>query len=114
MHNFEETKKSALLQSLAIDAISMASYAVPWLGEGTDVIVAPLLAFWIWRLHGSWTATTIGFFEELLPFTDIVPTAILTWWYRFVLREKETRQQHGVASQLDDASEIPDDFVKNR
>jgi hypothetical protein len=89
---YRAAKYSALVQSLIIDALGMLSYALPGMFEVTDVAIAPLLAIWIWALHRNSVAAAIGFAEELLPFTDVVPTATITWFYRFVLNETATRQ----------------------
>jgi hypothetical protein len=91
---FNAAKNSALVQSLIIDAIGMLSYAVPGLFELADVAIAPLLAIWIWSLHRNGVAATVGFFEEIVPFTDVTPTATLTWFYRFVLNETSTRRDY--------------------
>ena len=85
-----QSRTNSLIQSLLIDAIGMATYLVPGLGESFDLMVAPILAIWIWRLHGSWIAGSIGFFEEILPYTDIFPTATATWCYRFLLRDRKS------------------------
>ncbi|HVW01414.1 MAG TPA: hypothetical protein VHB77_13770 [Planctomycetaceae bacterium] len=81
-----EGRTNSLVQSLVIDALGMATYLLPFVGEEFDLMIAPVLAIWIWRLHGSWVAGSIGFFEEVLPFTDIFPTATATWCYRYLLR----------------------------
>lgn len=92
MSKFEQVRRESLIQSLAIDALGMGSYLFPLLGEGFDVVLAPLLSWWILRLHGSAVAATFIFFEEIIPYTDIFPTATITWWVRFILQKEKTRQ----------------------
>ena len=91
---FATARQSALVQSILIDCIGMASYLAPGLLEGTDLVVAPVLALWIAALHKNYLAAGIGLAEELLPFTDIVPTATITWYYRFMLNEAKTRLEY--------------------
>ena len=40
---------------------------------------APVSGWLIHRLYGYAGFTFLGFSEELLPFTDIIPTATLAW-----------------------------------
>jgi hypothetical protein len=80
-------KKSDLWHSLAIDALGLATYLVPGLGETADWVMAPLLALWLWQVHGSWTGAAVELAEELLPGTDFIPTATLTWLYRYWLKK---------------------------
>lgn len=41
---------------------------------------APISAVLVHLMYGRAGMTTLALFEELLPFTDIVPTATLAWW----------------------------------
>jgi len=76
-----------LVLSVVIDAIGMSSYAADtamMLGEVLDLAWAPLQALWLRDFFdGSWTITTIGFLEEILPFTDALPTASLAWVFSY-------------------------------
>ena len=64
---------------VAMDAAGDASELVPVLGEFTDVAFAPLEAYLLKILFGSNVIAGFGFVEELLPFTDIIPTFTLAW-----------------------------------
>lgn len=64
---------------VVMDAAGDASELVPVLGEFTDVGFAPLEAYLLKLLFGSNAIAGFGFFEELLPFTDIIPTFTLAW-----------------------------------
>jgi len=65
-----------------MDLIGCASYAVPLLGEVSDVIWAPLSAIIFYRMFGG-TLGTFGslfnFMEELFPGLDFIPTFTLSW-----------------------------------
>mmetsp|Transcript_41338 Transcript_41338/g.54341 ORF Transcript_41338/g.54341 Transcript_41338/m.54341 type:complete len:394 (+) Transcript_41338:317-1498(+) len=69
--------------SLLIDFIGSSSYALPMLGEGTDVLWAPVQAMLLHKMYSrsSPWASYVGFAEELLPFTDACPTATLAWFH---------------------------------
>lgn len=65
-----------------IDLLGCASYAVPLLGEVSDVIWAPVSAIIFYRMFGG-TLGTFGslfnFMEELFPGLDFIPTFTLSW-----------------------------------
>jgi hypothetical protein len=93
---------SKLLLSLLIDAIGSASYLVPVVGEITDLGWAPVQMILLMALYETANGATnndgsngssaggggadlewlkyVSFVEEILPFTDIVPTATLGWF----------------------------------
>ncbi|HVI48914.1 MAG TPA: hypothetical protein VM802_28865 [Chitinophaga sp.] len=67
---------------ILMDLIGCASYAVPVLGEVSDVIWAPISAIIFYRMFGGSVGTFGGvfnFIEELFPGTDFIPTFTLTW-----------------------------------
>jgi hypothetical protein len=78
---------SKLLLSLLIDAIGSASYLVPVVGEITDVGWAPVQMILLMALYENdnnnesleWLKY-VSFVEEIMPFTDIVPTATIGWF----------------------------------
>ncbi|CAM9437277.1 unnamed protein product [Laminaria digitata] len=77
-----------LALSVAVDFIGCTSYAVPVLGESTDLLWAPmsyLLIDAMYRESTPW-AGLFGAVEELLPFTDIIPTATLAWIKEYLPR----------------------------
>lgn len=45
------------------------------------MIWAPISAFLIHRMFGMAGFTFLGFAEEMLPFTDVIPTATITWFW---------------------------------
>lgn len=77
-----------LALSVAVDFIGCTSYAVPVLGETADVLWAPmsyLLIDAMYRESSPW-AGLFGAAEEILPFTDIIPTATLAWIKEYLPR----------------------------
>jgi hypothetical protein len=65
-----------------MDLIGCVSYAVPLLGEVSDVLWAPVSAIIFYRMFGG-TLGTFGsmfnFIEELFPGLDFIPTFTLSW-----------------------------------
>ncbi|KAG6976803.1 hypothetical protein JG688_00000988 [Phytophthora aleatoria] len=70
-----------LVASLAIDFLGNATFVIPGLGEVADVLWAPVSARMVDTLYkeSSPRAKYVAFLEELLPFTDFIPTATLAW-----------------------------------
>jgi hypothetical protein len=71
--------------SLFIDALGSASYLVPVVGEVTDLGWAPLQTILIMALYDTTTPHLkyVSFVEEILPFTDFVPSATIGWAVQF-------------------------------
>lgn len=76
-----ENSSRKLIASLAIDFLGNATFVVPGLGEMADVLWAPVSAKMVDTLYkdSSPHAKYVAFLEELLPFTDFIPTATLAW-----------------------------------
>ena len=78
----EKKYTSSLWVCVIMDLLGCASYAVPLLGEVSDVIWAPLSAIVFYRMFGG-TLGTFGslfnFMEELFPGLDFIPTFTLSW-----------------------------------
>lgn len=76
-----ENPSSKLMASLAIDFLGNATFVVPGLGELADVLWAPVSAKLVSGMYSESSphAKYVAFFEELLPFTDFIPTATLAW-----------------------------------
>jgi len=104
--NFEKRKRLALILSIVFDVVGMISYIFPALGESFDFIWAPIAGLANILLFGGWAGILGGvgtFAEELLPFTDFIPSFLIMWFVKFVLLEKRTRQQ--LDGEAADASE---------
>ncbi|KAG7396663.1 hypothetical protein PHYBOEH_001947 [Phytophthora boehmeriae] len=70
-----------LVASLIIDFLGTANFAVPVVGELADLLWAPVSAKMVNTLYSesSPQAKYVAFVEEVLPFTDFIPTATLAW-----------------------------------
>jgi hypothetical protein len=75
-----------LILSLFIDLIGSASYLLPVVGEGLDLAWAPTQTILIMAMYDSTSPNLkyVSFLEEILPFTDIVPSATIGWACEFV------------------------------
>ena len=67
---------------ILIDIIGMLSYLIPGMGEWMDTVWAPISAFLFSLLFGGTKGTIIAFLEEILPFTDAIPTFTITYFIR--------------------------------
>jgi len=72
---------SRLVLSLLIDFVGSCSYLLPGAGEAFDVFWAPAQTLLLVAMYGDKNSSIqyISFAEEMLPFTDVLPTASLGW-----------------------------------
>ena len=68
-----------LVGCILLDLLGDTSELIPFLGEFTDVAYAPIEAGLLKALFRSNSIAAFGFVEEILPFTDIIPTFTLSW-----------------------------------
>mgnify|MGYP006082304455 FL=1 len=81
-----------LVLSILLDIIGMLSFSLPFVGEFSDVIWAPLSAFIMTSIYKGITgkiAGMVNLFEELMPGLDFIPTFTLTWLYNYVVINKK-------------------------
>lgn len=70
---------------ILLDVIGMASYFIPALGEFADVVWAPISGFLFYILFGGrfgMIGAALNFLEEIIPFTDIIPSFTIAWFIR--------------------------------
>jgi hypothetical protein len=85
-------KYTKLFLGLLFDAVGMLSFAIPGVGEFSDVIWAPVSGWLMTRLYKGKVGKTAGmitFVEELIPGMDIIPTFTITWLYTYVLNKEK-------------------------
>jgi hypothetical protein len=75
---------SQLFVSLWLDFMGSASYLLPLVGEVTDVVWAPIQTTLLMAMYpeGPSFLKYLSMTEELLPLTDIIPTATLGWFHQ--------------------------------
>lgn len=77
------SKNRKLIIGIFLDLCGMISYVIPMF----DIIWAPISAFLMTRMYKGRkgrVAAIINFIEEALPYTDIIPTFTLMWFYVYV------------------------------
>jgi hypothetical protein len=70
---------------ILLDAIGCLSYLVPFLGEFSDIIWAPLSGLIFYFLFGNKLGAMGGvfsFIEELIPGIDFIPTFTISYFIR--------------------------------
>ena len=66
-------------------------------GEGFDVAWAPIQTIMIMAMydHVAPNLKYLSFVEEILPLTDIVPSATIGWLYEFVIYKGKKEKEDG-------------------
>jgi hypothetical protein len=94
------TKKPSLWMCIAMDIIGMASFIFPGLGEWSDVVWAPISAYVFYQTFGGLGGMLGGafsFLEEIIPFTDIIPTFTIAWYIQNkVLKSPTTKKENEI------------------
>ena len=68
-----------------LDLVGMASYFIPALGEFADVAWAPISGYLFFIQFGGRFGIiggVLNFLEEIIPFTDIIPSFTIAWFIR--------------------------------
>lgn len=77
-----------LMLAFTCDFIGMLGYLLPVIGELGDIIWAPIQAAIIFSMVGyeriGMGFVVGGFLEEILPWTDFVPSVTLAWIYKAI------------------------------
>lgn len=87
-------KDRNLILGIIFDIIGTASFTIPLLGEFSDVIWAPISALLMARMYKGTrgkVGAAISFFEEIIPFTDFIPSFTLMWLYTYILNSKSSQ-----------------------
>src|SRR5690606_18568281 len=84
-------KMRKLYLGLLFDAIGMLSFTIPFVGEFSDVIWAPLSGVILARMYKGRKGVCggiVSFIEEAIPFTDVSPAFTLMWLYTYYFNKK--------------------------
>ncbi len=91
----KKKSKNLLLKSIVFDAVGMVTMFIPVIGPFLDIAWAPYAAKKMNEMYPGKKgkiASFIVFVEEILPWTDFVPTFTLMWIYTYVFSSKKTAQ----------------------
>ena len=89
---FVNTKNRNLILGILFDGIGMLSFTVPFLGEFSDVVWAPMAGFlmtWMYKGVVGKVGGIFTFLEEIIPFTDFIPSFTLTWIYNYWIKKEK-------------------------
>ncbi len=84
-------RQPSLIFCLVMDLLGYASYSIPFVGEISDAIWAPISGLIFFITFGGWKGAIGGLFdmmEELLPGTDFIPSFTIMW----AIRKWQTRK----------------------
>ncbi|HEX8358283.1 MAG TPA: hypothetical protein VF610_12750 [Segetibacter sp.] len=90
------TKQPSLILCIIMDLIGYATFALPVLGEFADVVWAPISAFIFYKSFGGVKGAFGGIFnfvEEILPFTDFIPSFSIMWAWQYFTRQQQVKKQ---------------------
>ena len=85
---------------ILMDLIGCASFALPGLGEFSDIVWAPVSGLIFYKMFGGrfgMIGGALDFIEEILPFTDFIPSFTIAWCIRYFTQEN-SRRLHGSSS----------------
>ena len=95
MSKLKDKKIKNLFLGLLFDAVGMLSFALPGIGEFSDVIWAPLAGWLMTKMYKGKLGQAAGmvtFVEELVPGLDVVPTFTIMWVYTYLISGKKTKK----------------------
>lgn len=95
--------KNLLVKGLLYDAIGMASLSIPLVGPFLDLAWAPYAAKKMSQMYPGKKgklASVIVFLEEILPFTDVIPTFTLMWLYTYVWNKEEATNSQIIEAEV--------------
>ena len=84
-------RQPSLTFCVVMDLIGYLSYALPFIGEFSDVVWAPISGLIFFFTFGGWKGALGGianFIEELLPGTDFIPSFTIMW----LMQRRQQRQ----------------------
>ena len=70
---------------ILLDLIGMLSFIFPAFGELADTVWAPISGLIFFKLFGGRLGTiggVLNFLEEIIPFTDVIPSFTIAWFIR--------------------------------
>ncbi|HEA23250.1 hypothetical protein LCGC14_1139330 [marine sediment metagenome] len=101
MERSNEDKYKKLFLGLVFDGIGMLSYTIPFIGEFSDILWAPVAGWLMTRMYKGKMgqgAGIITFIEEIVPGLDVIPTFTLMWVYTYIFKRDSKNESIEVES----------------
>lgn len=89
MSILKNKKYKQLFMGLLFDGIGMLSFVIPFVGEFSDIVWAPLSGYLMTRMYKGKVGQAAGvftFIEEIIPGFDLIPSFTLMWLYTYVFK----------------------------
>lgn len=70
---------------IVMDLVGMFTYLLPGLGEFGDIVWAPISGIIFYKMFGGrmgMIGGVLNFLEEIIPFTDAIPSFTIAWFVR--------------------------------
>lgn len=94
-----------LLKGVLFDLIGMLTMAIPVVGPFLDLAWAPYAAKQMGKMYpgrNGKIASILVFIEEILPFTDIIPSFTLMWVYTYLRSSQPQRSARVIPIRVND------------
>jgi len=91
LKQYNKTKQIKLISAIIIDIVGFLSAFIPVAGGIGDMIWGPISGLLIVILFPKHKIVALGgVVEEILPFTDIIPTACIAWSITYIKDREKT------------------------
>jgi len=90
----DDKKIRDLVLGVIFDIVGYLSYAIPMLGEFSDLVWAPIsgvLMAYMYKGTKGKIAGVFSFLEEVMPFSDFIPSFTLMWIYTYLLKNRDAK-----------------------
>lgn len=101
----KKNKFKLLRKGIVYDLVGMATTFIPVVGPFLDILWAPYAAKKMSEMYEGNTgkiASVIVFLEEILPFSDFIPTFTLMWIYTFVFASETSQQVQTIEVEINE------------
>ena len=85
MNNAQQPYLPHISICILLDLIGMLTFIFPAIGELADTVWAPISGLIFFKLFGGRLGAiggVLNFLEEIIPFTDIIPSFTIAWFIR--------------------------------